>query len=188
MTLLVLFLLASLDGALCGCRTSMGRCPLINKRSFYVRGVWRGIFAAQIASWLSLFVLFAVFYLSPDKALLRQDLETAAGRMLYIFVPYAALVLANLALRLVPSTDLRSATSVFFLGPLTALRPFVMILGVTYGIYRAQLHTTIFLGLFVLSLMLSLDFVLNRYNSREQHTQICLLLPNTSHDSPNTVI
>lgn len=40
------------------------------------------------------------------------------------------------------------------------------------------------LGLFVLSL----DFALNRYNSREQQAQIRLLLPNTSHDSPNTVI
>ena len=182
MTLLVLFLLASLDGALCGCRTCMGRCPLINKHTFYVRGVLRGIVAAQIASWLSFFVLIAVYRFSPDGPLLRQDLEAAAGRMLYIFLPYAVLVLTNIALRLVPSIDLRSATSVFFLGPLTALRPFVMIPGVIYGIWRAQLHTTIFLGLFVLSLMLSLDFALNLYNSREQQAQICLLLPNTSHD------
>lgn len=176
MTLFVLFLLASLDGALCGCRTSLGRCPLINKRSFYIRGVLRGIVAAQIASWLSFLVLLAVYATAQDEHLLRQDLASAAGRMLYIFLPYAALVLANLALRLVPSIDLRSATSVFFLGPLTALRPFVMILGVTFGIWRAQLHATIFLGLFVLALMLSLDFALNRYNSHKQQSQIRLLV------------
>ncbi len=176
MTLLVLFLLASLDGALCGCRTCMGRCPFIDKNSFYLRGVLRGILAAQIASWLSFFVLALFHHFSPHATLLRQDLEAAAGRMLYVFLPYAALVLANIALRLVPSTDLRSATSVFFLGPLTALRPFVMILGVTYGIWLAQLHTTIFLGLFVLALMLSLDYALNRYNSRAQQAEIRLLL------------
>lgn len=172
MTLFVLFLLASLDGALCGCRTSLGRCPLINKRRFYIRGVWRGVIAAQIASWLSFFVLLAVYSIASDKQLLQRELESAAGRMLYIFLPYAALVLANLVLRLVPSLDLRSATSVFFLGPLTAVRPLVMILGVAFGIWRAQLHGTIFLGLFVLGLMLSIEFVLNRYNSREQQVQI----------------
>ncbi|GAC1637560.1 MAG: hypothetical protein NVS9B14_17570 [Candidatus Acidiferrum sp.] len=177
MTLFVLFLLASLDGALCGCRTSLGRYPLINKKSFYIRGVLRGIVAAQIASLLSFLVLLAVYAATSDKNLLRSDLESSAGRMLYVFLPYAALVLANLALRLVPSIDLRSATSVFFLGPLTALRPFVMIGGVLYGISHAQLHSTIFLGLLVLALMLSLEFSLNRYNSREQQNQISSLIP-----------
>ena len=41
--------------------------------------------------------------------------------MLWIFLPYGALVLFNLALRLLPSTDIRSATSVFMLGLLTAM-------------------------------------------------------------------
>jgi hypothetical protein len=176
MTLAVLFLLASLDGAFCGCRTCMGRHPYIFKRNYYMRGVLRGIAAAQIASWVSFFVLLAVLQITPDRALLRQDLETAAGRMLFIFLPYAALVLSNLALRLVPSIDLRSATSVFFLGPLTALRPFVMIVGVSYGIWRAQSRATIFLGLFVLLLMLSMEFGLNLYNASLQHRQIRLLV------------
>jgi len=179
MTLLVLFFLASLDGALCGIRASMGRCPLINKRRFYVRAVLRGILAAQIASWLSFFVLLAVYSLAMGKQFVRQDLEAAAGRMLYVFLPYAALVFANLALRLVPSVDLRSATSVVFLGPLTALRPLVMILGIAFGIWRAQLFTTVFLGLFVLSFMLCLEFVLNRYNSRVQQAEIRLLTTDT---------
>ena len=172
MTLLALFLLASLDGALCGVRTSLGRCALINKTSFYIRGVLRGILAAQIASWLSFFVLLALYFASAHKNLLRQDLEGAAGRMLYVFLPYAALVFSNLTLRLVPSVDLRSATSVFFLGPLTAIRPAIMVFGVFYGIRHAQLSITIFLGLFVLLLMLSLEFALNLYNNRLQRREI----------------
>jgi len=176
MTLLVLFLLASLDGALCGCRTCMGRHPFIRKTKYYVAGVLRGVLAAQIASWLSLALLLAVYFHSPNKTFLRLDLQAAAGRMLYIFLPYAALVLANLAMRAFPSVDLRSATSVLFLGPLTALRPFVMILGVLVGIWRSQLDNTIFLGLFVLTFMLSLDFALNLYNSRHQERQIRALV------------
>ena len=172
MTLVVLFLLASLDGAFCGCRTCMGRHPYIFKRRYYVLGVLRGVVAAQLASWISLLVLLLVLSFTPDRKLLGQDLGSAAGRMLFVFLPYAALVLLNLALRLIPSIDLRSATSVFFLGPLTALRPFVMIAGVTFGIWRAQLSATIFLGLFVLVLMLSVELALNLYSSRLQQRQI----------------
>ena len=176
MTLAVLFLLASLDGALCGCRTCMGRHPYIHKGKYYLIGVLRGVLAAQIVSWLSFFVLLATLSFTPNRELLRRDLAAAAGRMLLIFLPYSALVLANLALRLIPSIDLRSATSVFFLGPLTALRPFVMIAGVFFGIWHAQLHATIFLGLFVLFLMLSLEFTLNLYNARLQERQIRSLI------------
>lgn len=176
MTLLVLYLLASLDGALCGCRTSMGRHPYIRKTWYYTVAVLRGVLAAQIASWLSLFVLLGVMAVPQDRILLRHDLQNAAERMLWIFLPYAALVMGNLALRLVPSTDLRSATSVLFLGPLTALRPFVMILGVLFGIWHAQLRATIFLGLFVLFLMLSLEFALNLYHGKLQEKQVRLLL------------
>jgi hypothetical protein len=172
MTLLALFLLASLDGALCGCRTAMGRCPLIRTRKYYLTSVLRGVLAAQVVSGFSLVCLLAVVAFSRDPHLLRTDLEKSAGRMLFVFIPYAALVLANIALRVIPSTDIRSATSVFFLGPLTGVRPFVMIAGVLVGIWSAQLHETVFLGLFVLALMLSLEFALNFYCGCLQARQI----------------
>src|SRR5215470_4315947 len=176
MTLLALYLLATMDGAFCGFRTCMGRQPLIYKTRYYVKGVLRGILASQIASWLSLLALLAAMGLSSDRTLLRSDLEAAAARMLLVFLPYAALVVSNVMLRLVPSTDLRSATSVVFLGPLTFLRPFVMIAGVLFGIWQAQLHATIFLGLFVLILMLSIEFLLNFHNRRVQERQISRLV------------
>jgi hypothetical protein len=112
-TLLVLYLLALLDGLLCGLRTSMGGCPLIRKRGYYVRALVRGIVAAQVVTVLALAALVLTGALSPHRNALRADLESAAERMLRIFLPYAALVLLNLALRLLPSTDIRSATSVF---------------------------------------------------------------------------
>jgi hypothetical protein len=176
MTLFILYLLATLDGALCGFRSSMGRFPYIHKIRFYTMAMLRGVFGAQIASWLSLLVLLGVMSVSQDRSALRLDLQSAAERMLWIFLPYAALVLFNLALRLVPSTDLRSATSVVFLGPLTFLRPFVMIIGVLFGIWHAQLRATICLGLFVLLLMLSLEFALNLYNGKLQEKQIRSLI------------
>ena len=172
MTLLILYLLALLDGLMCGLRASMGRCPFIRKRGYYARSLLRGIVGGQIISTLALVALIATAAFSTRRDALRADLELAAARMLRIFVPYAALVLFNLALRLLPSTDIRSATSVLMLGPFTAIRPFVMIAGVLYGISASRLRETRLLGLFILALMLSLEFVLNRRAGREQAMQI----------------
>jgi len=127
---------------------------------------------SQVVSALALIALLVTGALSSHRNELRADLELAAGRMLRIFVPYAALVLFNLALRLVPSTDVRSATSVLMLGPLTAIRPLVMIAGVLYGIFSSQLMETRLLGLSILALMLSLEFFLNRRAARVQGEQI----------------
>jgi len=149
---------------------------LIRKNIYYAKGVLRGVFAAQVVSGFSLICLLLVVAFTRNPQLLRADLVESARRMLFVFLPYAALVLANIALRIIPSTDLRSATSVFFLGPLTGIRPFVMIAGVVAGIWRAQLHQTVFLGLFVLALMLSVEFALNSYCNRLQQRQIHSLI------------
>lgn len=172
MKLLALYILALLDGLLCGLRSSMGRCPLIRKGSHYTRALVRGVIGAQIISTLALIALAATAALSSRRAALRGDLEEAAGRMLWVFVPYAALVIFNLALRLIPSVDVRSLTSVVMLGPLTAIRPLVMTAGVLYGIFASRMIETWVLGLFVLVLMLSLEFALNWKAEREQRVQI----------------
>src|SRR5262245_22839147 len=176
MTLLVLFLLASLDGLLCGCRTAMGRCPLIRLRSYYANSVVRGFVAAQIASFIAAIALACVLLFTPHRSELAGDLQAAARHMLWIFLPYATAVLSALALRLLPSTDIRSASSVFFLGPLTAIRPFLMFVGVLFGIYSARLWETRFLGLFVLTLMLSIEAILNRQAALRQSRQISSLV------------
>jgi hypothetical protein len=150
----------------------MGRCPLIRKHTYYRRALFRGIIGAQIISMLALLALLLTAAFSSHRDALRIELEAAAGRILWIFLPYAALVLFNLALRLLPSTDIRSATSVFMLGPLTAIRPLIMITGVLYGISASQLSETRLLGLFILALMLSFEWLLNRRAGRTQAIEI----------------
>ncbi len=172
MTLLALYLLALLDGLLCGLRASMGRCAAIQKREYYRRAAFFGVAGAQIISTLALMALLTVAASSSHRAELREDLQGAARRMLWVFLPYAILVLSNLALRLAPSNDFRSATSVFMLGPLTAIRPIVMIGGVLYGIYSSRLVGTRVLGMLVLVLMLSLEIALNWRADRRQEQEI----------------
>ena len=172
MTLLWLYLLALLDGLLCGGRVSMGRCALIKKRAYYARALVRGLLGAQASSTIALVALLLVNRFSPNQRDLVEDLGDAAERMLWLFVPYAVAVVGSLALRMIPSTDLRSATSVFGLGPFTALRPLVMVAGVVYGIWGSQLVETRALGLFILGLMLWLEFFLNRAAGARQRTEI----------------
>jgi hypothetical protein len=62
------------------------------------------------------------------------------------------------------------------LGPLTAIRPLVMIVGVLYGLSTSRLLETRLLGLFILALMLSLEFSLNRRAARAQAVQIRTLV------------
>ena len=179
MTLLLLYVLALLDGSLCGARVSMGRSAMIAKRRYYLRAQIRGIIGAQIVSTIALAALLLVALASPNRPALRADLQAAAGCMLWIFLPYAALVLGNILLRLLPSTDIRSATSVMMLGPLTAIRPVVMIVGVFYGIWSSTLWETRLLGLFILGLMLGLESALNRQAAREQSMQLDTILSST---------
>jgi len=172
MTLFVLYGLALLDGLLCGVRVSMGRSAVIRKRGYYMRAAFRGLLAAQIVSTVALLALALVMVFSTHRTGLRVDLERAAARMELVFLLYAALVLGNLLVRLVPSVDIRSATSVMMLGPLTALRPLVLIVGVLYGIWPRALVETRLLGLFVLALMLALEYSLNLYAARRQSREL----------------
>lgn len=176
MTLLALYLLALLDGLLCGVRVSMGRCALIYKRRYYLRAALQGVIAAQVISTIALLALLLVMHFSARKGELRVDLQAAAGRMLCIFVPYAIAVVGSLVLRLIPSTDVRSATSVFALGPLSAIRSLIMIVGTVYGVAHSRLVETQLLGAFVLLLMLSLEIVLNSLTARMQARQISQLV------------
>jgi hypothetical protein len=176
MTLFALYLLALLDGLLCGARVSMGRCALIRKRRYYLRNALYGLIGAQAISTIALLALLLAVRFSGNRGELRADLEAAAGRMLWIFAPYAIAVVGSMAPRMIPSTDLRSATSVFALGPLSAIRSLVMIVGVVYGAAPSRLAETKLLGAFVLLLMLSLEIVLNFLAARAQARQIGDLL------------
>ena len=172
MKLFALYLLASLDGLLCGFHTAAGRCPLIRTRSYYVRALFRGFLAAQFASLLGLLSLLFFLSFSSHRFELRGDLESSAARMLWVFLPYAFIVLLSLSLRLMPSTDLRSATSVFALGPLTAIRPVTMIVGVSSGIYSSRFWESRALSLIVLALMLSVESVLDHLAVHKQSLEI----------------
>src|SRR5258708_38572910 len=86
-TLLMLYLLALLDGLLCGLRASMGRCAVIRKRGYYRRAALFGAAGAQMISTLALVPLLADGAnrsVPPDGA---EALEGAARPAAWLLVP-----------------------------------------------------------------------------------------------------
>jgi len=63
------------------------------------------------------------------------DLVAVGERMLWLFVPYAGLVLGALSLYLVSNHDLRAFATVAILGPFTLLRPWIIAVGAAVGLY-----------------------------------------------------
>lgn len=162
---LLLWFLASVDGACTACREAAGRNALINKRAYYCRALLRGALYAQFAVAVTGLFILTLRYFSNQPRIVIDDLQTAGKGMLLFYVPYAIVVLAAFLIRTIPSVDLRSITSTVIFGPFTLIRPLVAIAGVGFGLYLAPRFTNFVVGLFVLVLMLSMELVLSRQRS-----------------------
>jgi hypothetical protein len=152
-----LWLLATLDAAFTGYREAAGRNALIDKRRYYRRAMLRGALFGQLAVLIAAVVVLITLTVASDRRLLISDFERAGAHMLWVYLPYAGIILIAFAIRLFPSVDIRSITSTIVFGPLTLVRPLVAIGGVAYGIVAAPRIATVVLGLLILSMMLSLE-------------------------------
>lgn len=81
-----------------------------------------------------------------------SELWAAAWRMVTVYGPYATVLLVSLLVRLLPSVDVRSASSVIVFGPLTLIRPFVILAGAIYGPFTSSRLEVVALGAWVVTL------------------------------------
>ena len=162
MILLVLWFLASVDAAFIGYREAAGRSALINKRAYYRNAMTRGALFGQIAVAIAAITIALLILLSPQPAMLIDDLHKAGSRMLIVYIPYALFIFLAVVLRAIPSVDLQSIASVLIFGPFTFIRPIVVVAGVVWGFLAAPGIATLLLGLLILSLMLTLGWIIER--------------------------
>jgi hypothetical protein len=170
MIALALWFLATLDAAFSGYRDAAGRNALINKGRYYRRAMIRGALVGQIAVAIAAVIVFLSLLVTSDRAALMRDYNAAAFRMLLVYAPYAATIMVAFLIRAIPSVDIRSITSTLIFGPFTLIRPFVAVTGVVYGVLFAPRVETLMLGVFVLTMMLSLEKVLTMTGNRRQHS------------------
>ena len=166
-----LYFLATLDSAFVGYREAAGRSALIRKGAYYARAMLRGALWGQAAVAVALAVLAALLLRAEDRAAFVHSLVEAGRRMLWVYVPYAAVVLAAFAVRAVPSVDVRSLTSTVVFGPFIFVRPFVVVAGVVWGLLAARRADVVALGLVVVAEMLLLDRLLRRLRARRERSR-----------------
>ncbi|MBD0373553.1 MAG: hypothetical protein ICV60_22155 [Pyrinomonadaceae bacterium] len=162
----LLWALATVDAAFIGYREAAGRSALINKGAYYRRAMMRGALFGQIAVVIAGAAIALILIFSPSPSALMHDLQEAGRRMLIVYVPYALIILITFAVRVVPSVDLRSITSVLIFGPFTLIRPLIVVAGIAWGFLAAPGPATFLLAALILSLMLSLEWVMGRLRAR----------------------
>ena len=162
LTFLPLYLLATCDAAFSGYRAAAGWNALLFKRGYYLRAMVGGALWGQLAVAPAGLVagLLAMWSHSPSQVL--DDYSTAGARLVQVYLPYAGLIGLAFLLRLVPSVDVRSMTSVLVFGPLTLLRPVVAVGGVVWALFQVPRAEVAVTAAVVLAMMLSLERFLER--------------------------
>jgi hypothetical protein len=130
-TLVLLGVLAFIDGTLCGFRASAGRNPRIFLWGYYGLSMRRGALFALVAIALFLSVGLALRALGGEPT--WSALLEAAQKLVLVYSVFAALVVAALGLYLVGSFDLGVLASVLVLGPFTLIRPLVIYAGALWA-------------------------------------------------------
>ena len=166
MSILLLWLLATADSAFIGYRDAAGRSALIDKRHYYRRALIRGALVGQIAVGIAGIVAVGMLAAAPQPPRLFETFEQVATRMLMVYVPYALILTIAFFIRAIPSVDIRSITSVLVFGPFTLIRPLVVLAGAIWGLLAAPTAGVTLLMVLVVSLMLGMEYVLDRLRMR----------------------
>lgn len=166
MSILLLWLLATVDSAFIGYRDAAGRSALIDKRDYYRQALIRGALLGQIAVAIVGIVAGGMLATSPEPAGLFATLDQVGTRMVMVYVPYALILTITFFIRAVPSVDIRSITSVLVFGPFTLIRPLVVLAGAIWGLLAAPTTSVLLLILLIVSLMLGMGYALDRLRLR----------------------
>jgi hypothetical protein len=126
-----LILLALVDGACAGFRSSAGRTGLISHRASDRRAARRGLTVVTVLLTPAAVVACAVVLLEPA----RSGIYVRAGEMmLSVYAPYALAVLSALAVYATLDWRKRYVAAALVLGPLTLARPLVVFLGAALAV------------------------------------------------------
>jgi hypothetical protein len=168
MIALLLYCLAILDSAFIGFRSAMGQRGEIDKRGWLLRACLHGAFMGHICVAISGLAVLLVTFTNSDPQRVWGLLNHCALHMLYIFSPYAGLILIGLVFRSsIPILDVRCAFNLVLFGPFTVLRPIVVAAGLIYGASVTPGWQVAVIAVLVAILMLGLEPTLIRYYRKQ---------------------
>lgn len=166
MIFLLLWLLATLDSAFIGFREAAGRSALIKKTVYYRRALIRGALFGQLAVVIVGAIAVVMLTSLDNGRALLADFELIGARMLWVYLPYALIILIAMAIRAIPSVDIRSITSTLIFGPFTFIRPLVVLAGAVWGFLAAPNAITGVFVVLIVCLMLGLERILGQLRAR----------------------
>ena len=162
-TVFALYVLLTLDAMFSGICAASGRDARIDKRAYFVNAMIHGIGWGQVACLLGLLILTTAVYASADPGLAVEQMVRVGGRMVRVYVVYAVTILSFFVVRAIPSVDIRSMTSTVAFGPLTLVRPAVIVLGIGWGLSGGAQTSVAVAGLLIAVLMVPFRNLLNRW-------------------------
>jgi hypothetical protein len=173
-TLFVLYVLAALDALFSGISAASGRNALIRKRAYFARAMLYGFAWGQAACCAALVILYAAAALAAERDEAIEEMASVGRRMAVVYSVYAAVVLVTFAIRAIPSVDVRSMTSVVVFGPLTLVRPAVIVAGVAWGLALAPGPGVVVAALLIAGMMVPfrawLNLMLDVHGDRVLHS------------------
>jgi hypothetical protein len=130
-------LLVVCDAALAGFRASAGRDGRIAKRRDSLRALVRGALAGLVIVAANLAFVAVLRATASDPDATWRELLASAGDAAVVFGAFAALTLVAIALWFVPVPEVRLVPTLVILGPLTLVRPVVIVGGLAWVAFRS---------------------------------------------------
>lgn len=161
--LVILYVIATLDGMFSGICAASGQNGLIRKRRYYLLAMIHGMLWAQAISIVGLGLLTFAWLSAADRSQRYLEIHELGVRMVAIYGPYTLIVLAAFLLRAIPSVDLRSATSTLLFGPLTIARPAVIAGGAFWALMSRPGTVVVIATVLLIGLMLPFRAALRRW-------------------------
>ena len=129
---LLITVLAVMDGGLMGFRASAGRSGLLDKRVYYRRAIVRGMLSTFAIVVVHGVVALALAAASDDFRATLTSFVVAARPAASAFAGFTGVALLAFVLYFAPVGDFRVLANVVVLGPFTIARPWVIVCGCGY--------------------------------------------------------
>lgn len=162
MTVLALASLALFDVLLSGTRAAAGRDGRIAKPPYYRAAAWRSLAAGVLVVSANAALVAALRASAPDPDGAWSDLLSAGVRCVKVFGAFATLTLIAILFWFAPVRELRIVPTLVVLGPLTLLRPLVIVGGLLFAVVGSSNWRVWLAGLAAGVSMIGIEHVLGR--------------------------
>ena len=159
------WVLVLLDCSLLGYRLALGTSGLIRKRRAHLAAAGRATLAGAAAGVVVTAVAAAL--VASDGTGLGDDLDAAMARLVVVGGIYAAIILGTWAMCVIPTVTVQTVASVLVFGPLTLLRPAIVVLAVAIAVLPDASPALVALGLLVAVPGVAVEPVLDRRIARQ---------------------